>query len=180
MAAPNATHSSGLMSFWGSLPIKVLTKFCTAGIRVEPPTKRTLSMSDAERFASFKASFTGPSVFLTRSAVNSSNFARERSMFKCKGPSAVAVMKGRLMLVLMVEESSFFAFSAASFKRCKLMRSAFKSTPFSFLKLSAIQSMIFSSKSSPPNLLLPRVDCTSKTPSESSKMETSKVPPPKS
>ena len=40
--------------------------------------------------------------------------------------------------------------------------------------------MIASSKSSPPNLVSPFVERTSKTPSPSSKIEISKVPPPKS
>ena len=35
IAAPKATHSSGLMSC-GSLPIKFFTASCTAGILVEP------------------------------------------------------------------------------------------------------------------------------------------------
>ena len=40
--------------------------------------------------------------------------------------------------------------------------------------------MILSSKSSPPSLLLPAVDLTSNTPSPSSSIDTSNVPPPKS
>ena len=40
--------------------------------------------------------------------------------------------------------------------------------------------MIASSKSSPPNLVSPLVERTSKTPSPSSNIEISKVPPPKS
>ena len=38
-----------------------------------------------------------------------------RFISKCFGPSAVAVMNGRLMFVVVAEESSFLAFSAASF-----------------------------------------------------------------
>ena len=45
MAAPIATHSSGLMPLKPSLPVRVLTASWTAGIRVEPPTSRTLLRS---------------------------------------------------------------------------------------------------------------------------------------
>ena len=75
IAAPIATHSSGLISFCGSFPINFLTASCTAGILVEPPTKRTLSILDAVSPASFKASLTGVNVLSTKSEVNSSNFA---------------------------------------------------------------------------------------------------------
>ena len=49
MAAPMATHSSGLMPLYGSLPMMLLTASCTAGIREEPPTISTLCSSLAER-----------------------------------------------------------------------------------------------------------------------------------
>ena len=39
------------------------------------------------------------------------------------GPSAVAVMNGRLIVVSATWLSSIFAFSAASFSRCSAMRS---------------------------------------------------------
>ncbi|MPN19244.1 hypothetical protein SDC9_166611 [bioreactor metagenome] len=42
IAAPIATHSSGLMPLLGSLPMSSVTSFCTIGIRVEPPTRRIL------------------------------------------------------------------------------------------------------------------------------------------
>jgi hypothetical protein len=40
----DATHSSGLMPLKPSLPVRDLTS-CTAGMRLEPPTSRTLLMS---------------------------------------------------------------------------------------------------------------------------------------
>ena len=138
IAAPRATHSSGLISFWGCFPVNFLIHSCTAGILVEPPTRRTLSISLAESPASESASLTGPSVIFTRSAVNSSNLARVKSIFKWSGPACEAVINGRLILVDIVEESSFLAFSAASLSLCRLILSAFKSIPFSFLNSSAI------------------------------------------
>lgn len=47
IAAPFATHSSGLIFLDGSFPVKILTLFCTAGILVEPPTSNTRPSSDA-------------------------------------------------------------------------------------------------------------------------------------
>ena len=137
IAAPSATHSSGLMFLSGSLPKIFLTSSTTIGTRVEPPTSKTWSMSDADMFASFKTWRTGSTVFCTRSSINCSNFARVKSMSKCFGPSAPAVMYGRLMFAFWREESSIFAFSAASFKRCIATGSFFKSIPSFFLNSSA-------------------------------------------
>ena len=54
-AAPIATTSSGLTVMFGSLPlVRRRTSSCTAGIRVEPPTRITSSMSSAVSFASDK------------------------------------------------------------------------------------------------------------------------------
>ena len=81
-----------------------------------------LTVPDSDQLvrpASFIAFCTGIAVFSTRSCVSSSNFALVRFISKCFGPSAVAVMNGRLMLVVVAEESSFFAFSAASFQSLK-------------------------------------------------------------
>ncbi len=46
MAAPSATASSGLTFFFGSWPVSSSTCSATWGIRVEPPTRMTSSMSD--------------------------------------------------------------------------------------------------------------------------------------
>ena len=89
-------------------------------------------------------------------------------------------MNGRLISVSLVEESSIFAFSAPSFIRCIAILSVEISIPVEDLNFSTSQSITFSSQSSPPNLESPAVDFTSKTPSDISKTETSKVPPPKS
>ena len=52
MAAPTATTSSGLTPLCGSLPKISLTICWTRGMRVEPPTSTTSSMSDAFSLAS--------------------------------------------------------------------------------------------------------------------------------
>ena len=77
-------------------------------------------------------------------------------------------------------DSSILAFSAASFRRCMATLSADRSTPSLFLNSATIQSMMHLSKSSPPRRLLPAVASTSMTPSPISRMDTSKVPPPRS
>ena len=180
IAAPMETHSSGLTPFEGSLPRILRMASCTAGIRDEPPTRMILSMSLPESPASSIALRVGTIVRSTRSAVSSSNFARESVRSRCFGPVASAVMNGRLMFVWLMLESSIFAFSAASMRRCALILSCERSMPFSFLNSSTIQSMIFLSKSSPPSTVSPFVALTSNTPSLSSRMETSNVPPPRS
>ena len=115
MEAPIATHSSGFSVLDGSLPVSARTLSCAEIIRVEPPTRRTLSSSAAVSPAPSRASLTGLSVRAIRSAVSSSNFALVSVISKCFGPSAVAVMNGRLIFVVVAVDSSFFAFSAASF-----------------------------------------------------------------
>ncbi len=84
------------------------------------------------------------------------------------------------MSVLGRPESSIFAFSAASFSRCIAIGSLVRSTPWSFLNSATIQSMMRWSQSSPPRCVSPLVASTSNTPSPTSRMETSKVPPPRS
>ena len=111
IAAPTATTSSGLTPWCGSVPVSSLTLSRTAGIRVMPPTSTTWSMSAPE---SESACLTGPTIRSSRSEVSSLSFARLSLMSRCLGPASVAVMKGRLICVSCVVESSIFAFSAAS------------------------------------------------------------------
>ena len=136
--APSATHSSGFRFLLGSLPVNCLTLSCTAGIREDPPTRSTWPSSDAVIPASESARRTGSAVISTKSCVNSSNLALVRFMSKCFGPSAVAVMNGRLMFVVVAEESSFFAFSAASFNLWSAILSLLKSTPSAFLNSASM------------------------------------------
>ena len=138
MEAPRATHSSGFKLFDGSFPVNCFTLSWTAGIRVEPPTNSTWPSSEEVIPASFKAFWTGIAVLSTKSWVNSSNFALVRFMSKCFGPSDVAVIKGKLIFVVVAEDNSFFAFSAASFSLCKAIFSLDKSTPSFFLNSESI------------------------------------------
>src|SRR5699024_7626605 len=180
IAAPIATTSSGFTDLFGSLPVSLRTASTTAGIRVDPPTKITWSISFLSTPASFNACRTGFLVRSTNSCVNSSNLARLKEVSKCNGPASDAVMNGKLICVDVTPDKSFLAFSAASLRRCAAILSLVKSMPFSFLNSAAKYSIILSSKSSPPRLLSPEVERTSKTPSPNSRIETSNVPPPKS
>ncbi len=112
--------------------------------------------------------------------MSSWNLARVSCSSRCLGPSAVAVMKGRLTWVDWVDDSSILAFSAASFSRWAAILSLARSTPSLDLNCATSQSMTRWSQSSPPRLVSPCVDLTSKTPSPISSTETSKVPPPRS
>ena len=180
MAAPNATTSSGLTLWFGSFSKISFTFSWILGIRVEPPTKTTSLISDGERPASLIAFTHGSIVLSTKSATNFSNFARVKVRFKCLGPEESAVINGKFISVCFDVDNSFFAASLASLNRCNAIASFFKSIPSLFLNSSAIQFIIFWSKSSPPKCVSPFVDLTSKTPSPNSKIEISKVPPPKS
>ena len=149
-AAPRETTSSGLTVTLGSFPVIFFTRSCTAGILVEPPTRITSSMSLNDNFASLRALSTGVLNLSRRSEHSSSNLALVRVVSICLGPSAVAVMKGKLIFVWVKDDSSIFAFSAASVRRCKACLSFSRSIPSSFLKFPASQSTTLLSKSSPP------------------------------
>ena len=88
--------------------------------------------------------------------------------------------KGKFISVSLVEDNSIFAFSAPSLILCIAILSDDMSIPVDDLNLSTNQFITLSSQSSPPSFESPDVDFTSKTPSEISSTETSKVPPPKS
>ena len=179
-AAPTATTSSGFTPLCGSRAKSSRTTCCTRGIRVEPPTSTTSLICSGFNPASSIACRQGPSVRCTRSSINCSSLARVSFSARCLGPAWSAVTKGRLISDSWSCESSTFDFSAASFSRCKAMRSLERSMPWSRLNSSMIQSMIFWSMSSPPRWVSPLVALTSTTPSPTSRIEMSKVPPPKS
>ncbi len=98
MAAPTATTSSGLTVMFGSLPpVSRRTRACTAGIRVEPPTRMTSSMSSAVTFASAMACSTGPSAALDQVGGELlERRAHQRRRRGASGPLASAVTNGRL------------------------------------------------------------------------------------
>ena len=130
--------------------------------------------------ASARAFNTGSLVFSTKSLVILSNSLLVNFSTKCCGFPSTAVINGRFISVSGVEESSILAFSAASFSLCKAILSLLRSIPDEDLNLSTIHEITFSSQSSPPKEVSPKVDFTSKTPSDISKTDTSNVPPPRS
>ena len=95
MAAPIATHSSGLMLRLGSWRSMVLTLSMMTGMRVEPPTSRTLLISAEVRPASMRAVLTGISVLCTRSRVRLLKYSRVIVISMWSGPSRPTVMNGR-------------------------------------------------------------------------------------
>ena len=109
----------------------------TLGMRVMPPTRTTSSTSLAVIPASFSAARQGSMVRWIRSSTRPSSFARVSFVTRCFGPEASAVMKGRLTSVSLDEDSSIFAFSAASFSRCSASRSLRRSMPCSRWNSSA-------------------------------------------
>ena len=180
IAAPEATTSSGFTPLWGSALKNSVTVLMIFGILVIPPTKITSSISPAFIPASFRASLHGFILLVIRSSTRLSNCALDNFKLRCFGPDASAVINGKLTSVWAELDSSILAFSAASFILWRASLSSLRSMPESFLNSSAKWSMILWSKSSPPRNVSPLVDLTSKTPSPTSKIDTSKVPPPKS
>ncbi len=140
----------------------------------------TWSIASVLMPASRIAAWNGALVRSSREAVICWNWARVTVCSRCSGPSAVAVMNGRFTDVSVVDDSSFFAFSAASFSRCAAILSLDRSTPWLSLNVLTSQSMSAWSQSSPPRWVSPEVDLTSNTPSAISSTDTSKVPPPRS
>jgi hypothetical protein len=76
MAAPIATTSSGFTLRLGSRPKESFTSFWAIGIRVEPPTRTTSSMSPGLSLASASAALQGSRVDWIRSPISCSSLAR--------------------------------------------------------------------------------------------------------
>ncbi len=86
------TTSSGLTPLLASLPpVRSLTSSATAGIRVEPPTRTTWSISLTEMPASLITLLNGVLQRSSRSAVSCWNCAGQL-LVEVQGPSAEAVM----------------------------------------------------------------------------------------
>ncbi len=92
----------------------------------------------------------GAIVRSSSSSVSSSYLWRVRTVLRCLGPEASAEMKGSTISVCWAVLSSHLAFSAASLRRCRAMRSCFRSMPVSRENSPISQSMTRWSKSSPP------------------------------
>ena len=114
IAAPNETTSSGLTPFDGFLLKNFSTSSWTIGIRVEPPTNITSSISTLDKLASVRAFLQGSSVLLTNPLTRDSNLDLLNFEVKCLGPSEPALKYGRLISVSVDADNSIFAFSAAS------------------------------------------------------------------
>ena len=160
-AAPYATASSGLMPLFGSLPLKKsLRSCCTFGMRVEPPTRTTSSISDFLSSESSKTFWTGVSVFLKRSMQSSSKRARvsvsEKSM-----PSKSPSISTRTWCCV---ESERLARSTSRRSFWIAFLSFDGSEPC--LRLNTLSRCWITrlSKSSPPRWVSPDVAITSKTP----------------
>ena len=136
MAAPTATTSSGLTPLCGSLPIELLDLLLHgghAGHAADEDDVVDLRRRRGRRPRA-PASSGRPSARAGR-AVSSFSFARVSCRSRCFGPSGVAVTNGRLICVVIVEESSIFAFSAASYRRWSAILSGARSMPWSLLEL---------------------------------------------
>mmetsp|Transcript_44995 Transcript_44995/g.127017 ORF Transcript_44995/g.127017 Transcript_44995/m.127017 type:complete len:205 (-) Transcript_44995:857-1471(-) len=138
MAAPMATASSGLTPLDASLPKKSLTISCTFGVRVMPPTRMTSLMSVFLTPESLMHCSQGGIVFFSSSSTKDSYVARVSLICRCFGPLWSAVMKGRLISVWTLLDSSILAVSAASLSRWRARRSLERSMPLLFLN-SAIR-----------------------------------------
>ena len=161
----------------GSLPSKYsLSRDCTLGMRVEPPTSTISSIWDFFKPASSIAFFTGPMVLRNRSLLSSSKRARVRGSEK-SSPSIRDSISTRTWCWL---ESERLARSASRRSFCTALTSPETSLPCLRLMSFMKYSMILWSKSSPPRCVSPLVETTSKTPLSMVRMETSKVPPPRS
>mmetsp|Transcript_26891 Transcript_26891/g.60291 ORF Transcript_26891/g.60291 Transcript_26891/m.60291 type:complete len:220 (+) Transcript_26891:925-1584(+) len=161
----------------GSLPLKKsLSRAWTLGMRVEPPTRTISSISDFLKSASLSTFSTGLSVFLKRSAFISSNLARVSDSEKSL-PSKRASISRRVEWAC---DSARLAFSASRLSLERARLSLEMSLPCFFLMRSTKCFMIRWSKSSPPRCVSPLVATTSKTPSSIDRIDTSKVPPPRS
>ena len=87
IAAPTATTSSGFTPLCGSLPKKSFTSCCTFGMRVEPPTSTTSSMSDGlQARVGERLLAPAPIERCSRSSTSCSNFARVSFICRCFGP----------------------------------------------------------------------------------------------
>jgi hypothetical protein len=80
----------------------------------------------------------GGSVLEIKSSTRASSLALVIFKLMCFGPVLSAVINGKLISVCSAEDSSIFAFSAASFNLCNASLSDVRSIPLSFLN-SAIK-----------------------------------------
>ncbi|OPZ47562.1 MAG: hypothetical protein BWY91_03324 [bacterium ADurb.BinA028] len=184
--APMATTSSGLTPLLGSRPVSSLTSAVTAGMRVEPPTRTTWSMSASLMPASLMTLANGALQRSSRSLVSCSNWARLIVSSRWIGPFSLIERYCRLIVAEVELDSSFLACSAASRRRCMAILSLDRSTPVLFFTVESRWVTMRSSQSSPPRRLSPLVALTwivlkpSSGSLPTSRRDTSNVPPPRS
>ena len=123
MAAPMAIPSSGLTARLGSLPKTLRTTSADLGGAGLAAHQQHLVDLLGLQAGVGEAARQGSMVRSSRSSVSASYFCRESTVLRCLGPEASAEMKGRTISVCCAVESSHLAFSAASFRRCRAMRS---------------------------------------------------------
>mmetsp|Transcript_41507 Transcript_41507/g.124036 ORF Transcript_41507/g.124036 Transcript_41507/m.124036 type:complete len:450 (+) Transcript_41507:629-1978(+) len=176
-AAPYATASSGLMPLLGSLPSKYSRRSsCTLGMRVDPPTSTMSCTCDLSIFESRRHFSTGSMHLRNRSMLSSSKRARVSGSDRST-PSASASISTRTWCWL---DSARLARSASRRSFCLARASPDTSTLNFFLMSLMKYSITRWSKSSPPRCVSPFVDTTSNTPLSIVRIDTSKVPPPRS
>ena len=173
ISAPIATASSGLMLLHTLLCGKQFdSSSWILGMRVEPPTSTTSWIASFVRFASRSVFSTMEMVFLNSDEFRSSK--RYRLMEHSKPLSSNS------MRDVVANDSSCLQFSHASRMRAFQRMFVLMSSPIVRLYCSITYCDRLLSKSSPPRWLSPLHEITSKLPFFTDRMDTSKVPPPKS
>ncbi len=134
-----------------SLPVSALTASTTAGIRVEPLTRMTLSISDSPACIWKRLGELEFSYVLQGQWVKPSNFARVK-VISMKRSSSSAVMNGSWFELKSHQKGLSSLFSAASFKRWSAIFVRWQVDTIFFLEFNHVVDD-FWSKSSPPSLL---------------------------
>ncbi|TYZ61875.1 hypothetical protein PybrP1_008955 [[Pythium] brassicae (nom. inval.)] len=177
-AAPYATASSGLIDFDSSLPLnRPESMVCTLGMRVEPPTSTSSVMSSGFIAASASTLSTVSSQRLNSSSPSDSNLARVTVALKSTPSKSESTSTDADVVV----DSMRFADSHAV-RRRRIARGDDDGSRLRFLRLNSVSrySTMLLSKSSPPRCVSPPVAFTSKMPFSIDRIDTSKVPPPRS
>ncbi len=159
-----------------------LDSFLNGGIRVEPPTRMTLSMSPAERPASDMCLTRWAHGFFNQVCGQFVKFGTRQGQIHVLWLTvAVHGDKGQVEVGRGNGGQFHLGFFSGFFQALHSGFIAVRSIPCLVFEVQQLaQSMIFLSKSSPPRRLLPLVAKTSKMPSPISSRDTSKVPPPRS
>mmetsp|Transcript_8027 Transcript_8027/g.19695 ORF Transcript_8027/g.19695 Transcript_8027/m.19695 type:complete len:243 (-) Transcript_8027:573-1301(-) len=175
-AAPYATASSGLMEEQSCLPPKKDESISLIlGMRVEPPTSTTSSMSSFLASASFRTCRTTSMQLSNSREHRDSNLARVRLAEKSTPPAKDSTS----ISADVVTDSIHLAFSTAAWS-LRMLLSPTSTSLLSFFHCLSRNATTFWSKSSPPRRVSPPVALTSNNPLSMLRIDTSKVPPPRS